>query len=54
MKNYHVQITCTRSFEIEAKDAEDAERLAYDLFDRAPDGNYQTDFVTDLGGDDAS
>lgn len=45
MSKYTVQITCTRVFEIEADSTDDAERRAYELFEYAGSGNWNTDYI---------
>lgn len=49
MNKYLVQITCVKTFEIEAETADDAEHTAYKRFDAAAFGNYNTDEITLLG-----
>lgn len=51
MKTFEIQITCVKQFTIDAPDADEAERIAYLRFDAAPFGNFDTDYILEVGDD---
>ena len=48
MNKYVVQITCTRVFEIEAETQGHAESKAYEMFEYAGSGNWNTDYIEEV------
>lgn len=48
MKTFEVQVRCTKSFTVQAQDSQDAEDLALRLFDSAPFGNYEFDYILEV------
>lgn len=49
MKTFKVAITCTREFTVQAEDENAAEQAAYERFDSAAYGNFNTDYIEEVG-----